>query len=174
LVFGRYRLLVALVALAVCLDQGTKALAAASIPPDRVIPVIDGILDLRLRHNHGVAWGLGADLPARAQRALFPAAAALIGAGLLGLYLRLPVEARARRVAVALVLGGGAGNFVDRIRFGYVVDFIASHLSRPGWTMSGTFNLADVLMVGGFVILAGAVGASRDRRGRVEAEGGSN
>lgn len=170
---GRYRLLIGTLAIAMCLDQGTKALAVARLQTGEVVPVIEGVLDLRLRRNEGVAWGLGAGLPGLAQRVLFPAAAALIGIGLVALYRQLPPAAHVRRAAVALILGGGAGNLVDRVRLGYVVDFISVHLVGPGWTMSGTFNVADAAMVGGFVMLAVAIGARRDGRGRAEAEGGS-
>lgn len=171
--FGRYRLLIGTLAIALFLDQGTKALAQATLRPGEVVPVIGDMLDLRLRQNEGVAWGLGAGLPGSVQRVLFPAAAALIGAALVLLYRRQPAAARASRCAIALIVGGGAGNFVDRVRLGYVVDFIAVHLVTPAWTMSGTFNLADAAMVGGFATLVVAIGTGRDGRGRAEAEGGS-
>jgi signal peptidase II len=125
-----------------------------SLDEGKTISVIEGFVELRLRHNRGVAWGIGADLPTDVQRGVFPLVSALIGFVLVLYYNRIPVEERLRRVSVALVLGGGLGNLLDRVRSGSVTDFIALHSGGAGWTMSGTFNLGDVWLVVGVVMLS--------------------
>lgn len=151
---GQYWLLIGIIVLAVCLDQGSKAFATMSLDNGETISIIEDFVELRLRHNRGVAWGLGASLPDAFQRVAFPLLGAIIGVVLVIYYKRLRDEDRLQRVAVALVLGGGLGNLIDRIRGGSVVDFIAIHMGGGGWTMSGTFNLGDVWLIVGVVLLA--------------------
>jgi signal peptidase II len=64
--------------------------------------------------------------------------------------LRLPSEARLPRLALALVLGGAIGNLIDRLRFGYVVDFIHVYWRQHVWP---DFNLADSAISTGVVLL---------------------
>ncbi len=70
---GPNRILIGVISLAVCLDQATKAIASAWLPAvSGGLAPIEGFLELRLRHNPGVGWGLGAGLPDTTQRILFP------------------------------------------------------------------------------------------------------
>lgn len=154
MVLGQYWLLIGIIVLAVCLDQGSKTLATMSLTDGEKISVIEGIVELRLRHNRGVAWGMGASLPSAVQRIVFPVVGTIIGFVLVVYYKRLRREDRIRKAAVALVIGGGLGNLFDRIRGGSVVDFIAIHMGGEGWTMSGTFNLGDVWLIVGVLMLA--------------------
>jgi signal peptidase II len=72
------------------------------------------------------------------------------------------------RVALALVVGGGTGNLVDRVRLGYVIDFIDWHwYERFTWP---TFNIADAALVTGTGLLL-VVSIWRDRRTRLAASG---
>ncbi|MBA3422187.1 MAG: signal peptidase II [Thermoleophilaceae bacterium] len=131
--------LAAIVGLAVAaLDQATKALALASLTPGESIDVFPGI-DLNLVQNTGIAFG------------------ALAGAGN-GLILVVTVVALVALLAffaarvtrpvlwlpVGMVLGGAAGNLIDRSRTGAVVDFIDP-------TFWPAFNLADTAIVLGVV-----------------------
>lgn len=170
--FGPYRLLILTVALTVVVDQGTKALATVLLPTDEIVPVIGDVIDLRLRHNPGVGWGLGAEIPASTGRWLFPVLGAFVLAGLLVLYRRATRSDTLLRAGMALLLGGGVGNLIDRVRFGAVVDFIAVHVGNEGWRMSGTFNVADGAMVIGIVLMASVLSRRREASPEPE-EGGS-
>jgi signal peptidase II len=152
-VLGKYRLLVVVAVLAAGVDQGSKALALALLEEEEVVPVIGEVIDVRLRQNTGVAWGLGAGLGQWGRRVLFPAVGVGVGLLLLGLYRGLREEERLLRVATALIIGGGLGNLADRLRLGHVVDFIAVHVGGDGRGMSGTFNLADAALVVGVVFV---------------------
>lgn len=57
---------------------------------------------------------------------------------------------RGERIALSLVLGGAAGNLIDRARFGYVVDFIDAHWGAHHWP---AFNIADSAIVVGALLL---------------------
>lgn len=173
---GHYRLLIGIIVLAVCLDQGSKALATMALDEGEVIPLLSGPLDLdlRLRSNRGVAWGLGATLPPTFQRVAFPLVSAIIGVVLVVFFRRLPGDDLGRRVSVAMILGGGTGNLIDRLHAGSVVDFIGIHLGGEGWSMSGTFNLGDAWIIVGVVILLVTTSLRERRgRGRLMGDGGS-
>lgn len=130
----------ALCALVVVLDQGAKALAEHSLAVGEQADLI-GPLGLTLSHNQGAAFGLagggGIGL-------LLLAVAALVLVGLL--FARDPARP-GMWVAVGLVGGGALGNLIDRALAGEVTDFI----DLPHWP---PFNLADVAIVAGVVLLA--------------------
>ena len=137
-------------ALAVCaLDQAAKLLALRFLSADRSLPVIDGALQLTLRRNQGAAFGL------------FPGGATYLV--LVGIVICLallvfakPVlrQSRGAATALALQLGGGLGNLIDRVRLQAVVDFI----QIPVWPV---FNLADVAITIGLIWLMIALFARR-------------
>ena len=70
---------------------------------------------------------------------------------ILNYYVRSPEALKMRRWALALVFGGAIGNFIDRIRLGYVIDFIDWHMKDSyHWP---TFNVADAAISIGVVLL---------------------
>ena len=65
-------------------------------------------------------------------------------------FLRLPAGARLPRLALALVLGGAVGNLIDRMRLGYVVDFVHAYWRQHQWP---DFNVADSAITVGVTLL---------------------
>ena len=135
------------------LDQATKALAVASLTPGDPVPVFLGI-DLNLVRNTGIAFGVLAG----AGGAVLAAVTAVAVVALLAFF-----AARADRplmwLPVGMVLGGAAGNVVDRLRLGAVVDFVDP-------TFWPAFNLADVAIVVGVLgVLYVAEGPGREAAG---------
>lgn len=134
-------------------DQLTKRWAIAALGPEpraRELPLIGDWLTLIYARNTGVAFGLFQNLPQ-----LFTVTSILITAGAIYAYVaHLPNRSPWVQVAMGLVLGGALGNIVDRLRLGYVVDFIS-----VGWWP--LFNLADsgvtvgVTMLAAYLILVG-------------------
>lgn len=135
-----WALAAALCLLVVALDQGVKALVESNLTAGESVGLI-GPLDLTLSHNQGAAFGLagggGAGL-------VLLAVAALVLVGFL--FARDPARPW-MWVAVGLVGGGALGNLIDRALAGEVTDFI----DFPHWP---PFNLADVAIVAGVVLLA--------------------
>ena len=116
--------------------------------------------------NPGSAFGLLRDLGERARNVLFslvyPAAAAFI----LHSYRKLGDRQRFLQVALAFVLSGAVGNFVDRLVHGYVIDFVEWYWwNRPDirWP---TFNVADSLIVVGVGMLLAHPGEKAAAPGR--------
>ncbi len=136
---------VAAVALAVAgADQLTKALAVWLIPPGGV-SLVPGYVDLVLVANPGAAFGLLAGL--NGARWVLAAAAAV--AVVLGLWLAATHKAGVGG-ALGLIVGGAAGNLIDRLRLGHVVDFVDLHWGELHWP---AFNLADAAITVGAVWL---------------------
>ena len=132
-------LLVGAAALA-AVDLILKAVAEARLASGETVDL--GLLTLRLHHNPGVAVGLGAGLPDW----VVIAATGLIIAGLTWYLLTTaPAFTRLARTGATLLLGGAAGNFLDRLDGNGVVDYL-----HTGWFP--TFNLADAFVTTGVVV----------------------
>lgn len=146
----RARAELALLLAVVGLDQATKAAVARSLEPHDAIPLVDGLLSLTHVRNRGAAFGLLADwdLPYQSALLSFLSLGALVAIGLY--FARLPAGARLPRVALALVLGGAIGNLIDRVRFGYVLDFIHVYWREHQWP---DFNVADSAITIGVSLL---------------------
>ena len=125
-------------------DQWVKALVTRAMPPGSSVPVIDGILSLTHVQNHGVAFGLMAGVPP-----IVTILAALTLVLLLAYNRGRQLRSRISGAGLALMAGGAVGNLTDRIRFGFVVDYVDVHV----WPV---FNLADAAIVAGagLVLLA--------------------
>lgn len=106
------------------------------------------IFDLTRVHNYGISLGI-AQAQNDMQRWLLVAATAII-AGLVGWWITRE-EKRGDQLALAMILGGALGNIVDRVRFGYVVDFLDLHFGD--WRPFYVFNVADAAISIGVVIL---------------------
>ena len=149
----RIALAYGLAALVFVADQLSKAWIINVVAlMDRVsVPVLP-FLSLTWVENRGVSMGLF-QADGEVGRWLLTALTGAIAAAV-ALWLR-KVHPTSEQVALALVLGGALGNIVDRVRFGYVVDFIHLHLGR--WSFY-VFNVADAaITIGVLILLARAV-----------------
>jgi signal peptidase II len=136
----------------VALDQATKALVRSRFELHESLEIIPGFFSLTRVHNYGAAFGLlnAADFPFKTVVLSIIAAVALLA---LAVYAStLPVEQILARIGLALIVGGAAGNLIDRIGAGYVVDFVDVYWRD--WHF-WAFNVADAaITVGvGFMIL---------------------
>jgi signal peptidase II len=134
----------------VVLDQLTKALLQASLQLHEYKPLVAGLLSISHVRNRGAAFGLLSEAGLPYQGVLL-SAVSFVALGAIAVYaLRLPEDARLPRMALALVLGGALGNLVDRVRYGYVVDFIHVYWKQYQWP---DFNLADSAISVGVALL---------------------
>lgn len=143
---NRWRVPVAVGAAVLVADQLSKAWVARALGPEPgavVQPLLGDWLNLVYGRNTGIAFGLLQDLPG-----LFTVTSILITAGAVYAYAaHLPNRSPWVQTGVGLLLGGAIGNIVDRLRFGYVVDFV-----QVGWFP--LFNVADSAISIGVAILA--------------------
>jgi len=139
-------------ALGVAADQWTKRLAEQLVAPRGIVTVIPGALDLRFARNPGAFFSLGASLEPGLRRVVLVLASSVVMTLLLRLYAQTRSEQRRLRCALALLLAGAIGNLIDRARSGEVTDFVYLHVGA--WLHWATFNVADVLITAGLVLLA--------------------
>ena len=138
-------MLLVIAAVTLLIDQFTKYLAAtylATIVVWAPIPSLAHVFTFTYTTNTGVAFGLFKDLGP-----IFVGVAVVVIAAIVIYQREIPQEAWLVRVALGLQLGGAAGNLVDRLRVGHVIDFIHFHF----WPV---FNVADMSIVGGVILLA--------------------
>jgi len=122
-------------------DQITKALVVMNLAPGESRPLFPPIVSLTHVQNTGAAFGLF-----KGQQVLF-IVLSLIVIGWLVRELRAhQTLAPAVRWGSALILGGAAGNVIDRLRLGYVIDFIDLHV----WPV---FNVGDSAITIGVALL---------------------
>ncbi|MCA9564423.1 MAG: signal peptidase II [Myxococcales bacterium] len=131
---------------------------------------VEDFLGYRYVQNRGAAWGiLGKTSPSFRQPFFIVVGILAIGVIFL-LYRGVPKGKFFLRTALCFIVAGAIGNIVDRVRYGYVVDFIAW---RPGFNWP-TFNIADVWIVIGVAMMFIEVIRDffRDRKQKQSADSG--
>jgi signal peptidase II len=135
------------------LDQCTKLLADALLSGQQAVVLLP-FLALRKAYNYGAAFSFLGDASGW-QRWFFIILALVVIAVLIAWLNRLPAEDLRARVALVLILGGAAGNVIDRLVYGYVIDFIDVFYGSWHWP---TFNIADsAISVGAALLLLDAL-----------------
>ncbi len=127
------------VAVLVFLDQITKLLAVAHLSPEnsgRDVIVWDGVFRLRYLENRGAAFGIMQN-----KTVLLGITTCIVFLAICWLFTRIPAEKhyRALQCIAVLIMAGAIGNFIDRMRLGYVVDFLYFELIN-----FPIFNVADI------------------------------
>jgi signal peptidase II len=146
----RRRLEFVLPMLIVAVDQATKAMVRASVPVHDSVTIIPGFLDITHALNSGAAFGIlnGADFPFKTVIIALIATAALIGVGMYAA--SLSHHQLVARIGLALIIGGAAGNLIDRVLAGWVVDFVDVYWrTYHFWA----FNVADSAISVGVTML---------------------
>ena len=134
----------------VVLDQIVKAIVRREIALNESITVIPGFFDLTRVHNTGTAFGFmnSTEFPFKT---VILACIAIGALAALAMYAAtLPANQWLARIGLALILGGAAGNLIDRITAGYVVDFVDLYWS--GWHF-WAFNVADASITFGVALM---------------------
>ena len=140
--------------LVVGVDQASKwFMAAVVMDPPRVIPVTP-FFNLVLGFNPGVSFGLLSDLGSSGPVALSVLTLTIIAFLVLWLWRTQDILEAS---ALGLIIGGAAGNLIDRLRDGAVTDFLDFYVGQYHWP---TFNLADIaislgvglILIGSFLI----------------------
>ena len=140
----KYLLSASFSAFVLCLDQATKVYVRARIQEGDPKVIIEGLWNIVYVQNTGGAFGLFAESAAWLRFILF----LLFPLICVYLIFSLLKEAKSRWevLALSLILGGAMGNYWDRIRLGYVVDFIDWHFRGWHWP---AFNIADASILTG-------------------------
>ena len=132
------------------LDQITKELVRRGLDLHESATVVPGLLDFTHVRNAGAAFGIlnSADFPYKTVFIVLIASAGLVGVAVYSA--SLSSHQLLARIGLALIIGGAAGNLIDRIAIGYVVDFVDVYWrDYHFWA----FNVADSAITIGVVIM---------------------
>jgi signal peptidase II len=137
----------------VVFDQITKAMVHQALTYGESLTVIPGLLNLVHVRNEGVAFGLlnNLDIP---YKAVLTTALASVALGVIGYYFssQLQPHEKLARVGLAAIGGGAIGNLIDRVRQGYVLDFVDVYWGD--WHF-WAFNVADsAITIGAILVFA--------------------
>lgn len=144
-------LVLAIVAVTIIVDQLTKFLVVKYMTLGQSISVIDNFLYITSHRNEGAAWGI------LQGKMIFFYVVTLVVIGLVILWIRkLDIKKEKLLViALSLILGGALGNFIDRVMYQHVVDFINTYIFGYDFPI---FNLADsALCIGVFLMAVDAI-----------------
>lgn len=121
----------------------------------RQITVVPGFWNHIYVQNFGAAWGFLGGVDEKIRRPFFIGISILAVIVVMGLYRQVQPGQRMLATALSLIVGGALGNFIDRVQYGYVVDFIDWYITVGGdekhWP---TFNVADIAITIGVGLLA--------------------
>ena len=134
---------IAAIVLLIAADQAVKFWVVENLAEGASAPLIPGFVELLRLHNYGAAWSSSYGM-----RYLLIAVTVALMAVVAALAIKRVIRHPAGLAAVTLVLAGGIGNLIDRVRLGYVVDmFNFQFMSYP------VFNVADICVVFGVILL---------------------
>jgi len=140
-------------------DQCTKLLADAMLAMHQSVELLP-FLALRKAYNTGAAFSFLGDASGW-QRWFFIILALVVIVILLAWLRRLPPGDTRVRLALVLILGGAAGNVIDRVVYGHVIDFIDVFYGSWHWP---TFNVADsAISIGAFLLLLDVFRGSHEK-----------
>lgn len=125
------------------LDQWLKHYVTVNIPLGEAQPLLPGVVELRTVHNYGAAWSSFSG-----QRWLLLGVTGIIVLAVLWVLVRKIVRHPLGILAGCLIVSGGLGNIIDRLRLGYVVDMLHFQF----WPSYPTFNVADMCIVCGAIL----------------------
>lgn len=141
-----YVAIVIFVCALVGVDQFSKYLAVNILKPQNTISIIDNIFSLTFVENRGAAFGIF-----QGRTTILSVITIFIVIGIIYFYIKLPKNKVYTwlRFSLILIISGALGNFIDRVRQGYVVDFFhATFINFP------VFNIADIYVVTGAILMA--------------------
>ena len=131
-----------MIILGIVLDQVVKIVIVKNIKLSEQKPVLKGLLSLTHRRNNGAAWSI-----LEGQQWFFVLTTVIVLAVAIWFWLK-NLSKNWYAIGLTLIISGALGNFIDRVRQGYVVDmFQLDFINFP------IFNVADILLSIGFVVL---------------------
>jgi signal peptidase II len=131
-------------------DQLTKRLVARMIELHDSHEIIPGLASLTHVRNRGAAFGFLSNAELPYQSVLFSLLSLVALLAIAAYAYKLPPSQRWTQLALALIMGGAVGNLIDRVAYGYVIDFVDVYWRAYHWP---AFNVADSCISAGVVML---------------------
>jgi len=138
--------MIAIALVIVALDQWTKAMIRAKLATIGVSEIIKGFFEFSYTENTGAAFG-----SFQGKNAIFIVVGIIALAFIFYIFRSLNKNTW-MRISFGLILGGALGNLIDRIAFGFVIDFIRIRVTQSIWWPN--FNIADAGITVGAIMFA--------------------
>lgn len=132
------------------IDQLTKTYIHTQLQLHESKVIIENFFSFTYVRNFGAAFGFLAQAPAVFREIFFLSMPPLACALIIYILSTLNGNQTAQIVALSSIFGGALGNYIDRLHYRYVVDFIDLHINTHAWP---AFNIADMAIVGGVILL---------------------
>lgn len=123
-------------------DQLIKFLVVYMLKPVGSVTVIPGLFNLTYVENKGAAFGIMADM-----RWVFIVFTIIVIVALIVIIFKNKVQSKLFMASAALLIGGGIGNLIDRVLYGYVIDYLSLSFFSP------VCNFADYCITAGTIML---------------------
>ncbi len=147
----KYLILFSLSGLTLSLDQLLKHFFHAGYPEGFSREVIPGFLSLTHRHSVGFAFGLLQSAPERFHQLFLLGVPAFALVLIVLIFIKLRDNQLTTSIALTTIFSGAVGNLIDRIQFGYVIDFLDVHLGDV--IQLPSLNIADTAIITGVMIM---------------------
>ncbi len=147
----KYLILLTIAGLIVSIDQASKLYIHSYFSYGESITVLKGFFNLTYVRNPGAAFGFLSTSPETFRHAFFLSIPPIALAFIIYILRSVPNSDIIQIVALSGIFGGAIGNYIDRIRFRYVIDFLDFHIkNKYVWP---AFNVADSAIVCGVIVL---------------------
>jgi signal peptidase II len=147
----KYLILISISAALIALDQVTKLYILTHFNLGESMEVIPGFFNITYVRNFGAAFGFLAESNPQFREIFFLSVPPLALLVIISALRSLPDTDKYQIIAFSMIFGGAIGNYIDRIRFRYVVDFLDFHIqNKYVWP---AFNVADSAIVCGVILL---------------------
>lgn len=147
----KYLLLTTLAGFIIGLDQASKIYIHTQFAHGESLPVITNYFSITYVRNIGAAFGFLREAPEAIRNVFFMAMPPIACVIILFLLRSTPNKDNVSILALSSIFGGALGNYIDRLRLGYVVDFIEFHY-KTVWSYPA-FNVADIAIVTGISVM---------------------
>lgn len=148
---SKYLVLATIAGFLVALDQLTKIYIHANFSLGESVPVIQDIFHITYVRNIGAAFGIFRDMPELFRTLFFLSMPPIAMIIILFMLKSVENSDRWQVFSLSAIFGGAIGNYIDRLRFGFVVDFLDFHY-KDVWSYPA-FNVADSAIVCGVILL---------------------
>jgi signal peptidase II len=138
----------------IAVDQASKWLVARTVSLETTRDIIKGFFRIWHVRNSGAVWGFFSGHGNKLVPMLITALAIVALLIVAIFFLRTPGRNRLELTAYSFILGGALGNIIDRLRLGFVVDFLDVYIRSHHWP---TFNAADSCITIGVLLLAWSI-----------------
>lgn len=147
---NRYKILIIFALFWIIADQASKWLIVRSLPLHEGFAVIPHCANIVHVRNYGAAFGF-LNNPETDWQFWFFVCVTIFALGIILYFMRKMAYSKILSFGFACVLGGAAGNFIDRVRLRYVIDFIDLYYDKWHWPV---FNVADIGICFGTLLIA--------------------